>query len=162
MSGRNDDATRVRELADAITAHRAAYYDGAPTISDFDYDRLEDELRALLAERPDLTPDPNPLEQVGAPSVLHAPVRHERPMLSLEKATSDEQVAAFMARFPGQKVVVMPKLDGLSLSVIYERGRLRRVATRGDGTTGDDVTPVAREALDGVPGTIPINERLEV
>ena len=108
-------ATRVRELADAITAHRAAYYDGAPTISDFDYDALEDELRALLAEHPELTPDPNPLEQVGAPSVLHAPVRHERPMLSLDKATSAEQVEAFMARFPGQRVVVMPKLDGLSL-----------------------------------------------
>jgi DNA ligase (NAD+) len=157
-----DDAARVRELADAITAHRAAYYDGAPTISDFDYDRLEDELRALLAEHPELTPDPNPLEQVGAPSVLHAPVRHDRPMLSLEKATSAEQVEAFMARFPGQRVVVMPKLDGLSLSVIYERGRLRRVATRGDGTTGDDVTAVAREALDGVPPSVPVEGRLEV
>src|ERR671933_2022761 len=156
------DATRVRELAEAITAHRAAYYDGAPTVSDFEYDQLEDELRVLLAEHPELTPDPNPLERVGAPSVLHAPVRHERPMLSLEKATSREQVEAFMARFPGQRVVVMPKLDGLSLSVLYDGGRLARVATRGDGTTGDDVTPIARQLIDGIPGTIPTTSRLEV
>ncbi|MEY2532374.1 MAG: ligase, partial [bacterium] len=159
---KTDDATRVRDLADAITAHRAAYYDGAPTISDFDYDQLEDELRGLLAERPELTPDPNPLERVGAPTVLHAPVRHDRPMLSLDKATSPEQVEAFMARFPGQQVVVMPKLDGLSLSVIYENGRMTRAATRGDGTTGDDVTPIARELIDGIPPTIPITSRLEV
>ncbi|MEA2267634.1 MAG: ligase, partial [Solirubrobacteraceae bacterium] len=154
--------TRVRDLADAITAHRAAYYDGAPTISDFDYDQLEEELRALLAEHPELTPDPNPLEQVGAPPVLHAPVRHDRPMLSLDKATSAEQVESFMARFPGQQVVVMPKLDGLSLSLIFEGGRLARAATRGDGTTGDDVTPIARELLDGIPRTIPVESRLEV
>jgi DNA ligase (NAD+) len=162
MSGRPADPARVAELAEAITAHRAAYYDGAPTISDFDFDALEDELRALLAAHPELTPDPNPLEQVGAPSVLHAPVRHDRPMLSLDKATSAEQVEAFMARFPGQRVVVMPKLDGLSLSVVYEGGRLRRVATRGDGTTGDDVTPTARVALDGIPATVPVDESLEV
>ncbi len=162
MAETADPTARVSALADEITAHRAAYYDGAPTVSDFEYDQLEDELRALLAEHPDLTPDPNPLDAVGAPSVLHAPVRHERPMLSLEKATSEEQVEAFMARFPGQTVVVMPKLDGLSLSVVYEGGRLRRVATRGDGTTGDDVTPVAREALDGVPDTIPDEGRVEV
>jgi DNA ligase (NAD+) len=162
MTTSPDVATRVRDLADAIVAHRAAYYDGAPKISDHDYDRLEDELRGLLAEHPELTPDPNPLERVGAPSVLHAPVRHERPMLSLEKATGREQVEAFMARFPGQRVVVMPKLDGLSLSVVYDGGRLARVATRGDGTTGDDVTPIARELIDGIPGTIPVGSRLEV
>jgi NAD-dependent DNA ligase len=139
-----DDAARVRELADAITAHRAAYYDGAPTLADYDYDQLEDELRALLAEHPELTPDPNPLEQVGAPSVLHAPVRHERPMLSLEKATSAEQVEAFMARFPGQRVVVMPKLDGLSLAVIYEGGRRSRPSTRRTPTGRSSTRAAAR------------------
>src|SRR6478672_5970861 len=162
MTTSADPAARIQELAAAITAHRAAYYDGAPKVSDFEYDQLEDELRTLLAEHPDLAPDPNPLEQVGAPAVLHAPVRHERPMLSLDKATTPEQVEAFMARFPGQRVVVMPKLDGLSLSVIYEGGRLVRAATRGDGTTGEDVTPIARVALDGVPETIPSTARIEI
>src|SRR3954464_967344 len=130
---------RVEALAGRLTELRDAYYRGEPLVADADYDALEDELRGLLAEHPELTPDPNPLEQVGAASVLHAPVRHSRPMLSLEKATTPEQVSAFFDRFPGQPVVVMPKLDGLSLALVYERGRLARAITRGDGTTGDDV-----------------------
>ena len=154
---------RVGELADRIVALRDAYYRGAPLVADAEYDAIEDELRALLDEHPDLTPDPNPLEQVGAPAVLHAPVRHARPMLSLEKATKPEQVAAFFDRFPGQPVAVMPKLDGLSLSVVYERGRLARAVTRGDGTTGDDVTPLARALADGIPDAIPVDDgRIEV
>ena len=72
-------------------------------------------------------------------------------MLSLEKATTPEQVAAFFDRFPGQPVVVMPKLDGLSLALVYEGGRLARAVTRGDGTTGDDVTALVRALADGVP-----------
>ena len=110
-------------------------------MADADYDALEDELRALLDEHPELAPDPNPLEQVGAPAVLHAPVRHSRPMLV---AREGDQARAGRARsssrFPGQPVVVMPKLDGLSLALVYEGGRLARAVTRGDGTTGDDVT----------------------
>ena len=86
--------------------------------------------------------------------MLHAPVRHSRPMLSLEKATTPEQVAAFFDRFPGQPVVVMPKLDGLSLALVYEGGRLRRAITRGDGTTGEDVTVLVRALGDGVPDTV--------
>jgi DNA ligase (NAD+) len=162
MTASADPATRVQELAAALTAHRAAYYAGTPTVSDFEYDQLEDELRTLLREHPDLAPDPNPLDVVGAPAVLHAPVRHDRPMLSLEKATTPEQVEAFMARFPGQRVVAMPKLDGLSLSIVYEGGRLLRVATRGDGTTGEDVTPIARAAVDGVPDEVAAEGRVEV
>ena len=131
---------------------RDAYYRGEPLVADAEYDAIEDELRALVDEHPELTPDPNPLEQVGAPSVLHAPVRHSRPMLSLEKATKPEQVEAFFERFPGQPVVVMPKLDGLSLALVYENGRLARAVTRGDGTTGEDVTTLVRAIADGVPG----------
>ena len=83
--------------------------------------------------------------------MLHAPIRHSRPMLSLEKATRPEQVEAFFERFPGQPVVVMPKLDGLSLALVYEGGRLARATTRGDGTTGEDVTLLVRALADGVP-----------
>ena len=153
---------RIDELAGRLTELRDAYYRGDPLVADADYDALEDELRALIAEHPDLTPDPNPLEQVGAPAVLHAPVRHSRPMLSLEKATKPEQVAAFFDRFPGQPVIVMPKLDGLSLAVVYERGRLARAVTRGDGTTGDDVTLLVRALADGVPERIDAGGRVEV
>src|ERR687889_1764382 len=163
MSTATDPRARIEELAARITELRDAYYRGEPLIADADYDALEDELRALIAEHPELAPDPNPLDAVGAPAVLHAPVRHSRPMLSLEKATRPEQVAAFFDRFPGQPVAVMPKLDGLSLSVVYERGRLARAVTRGDGTTGDDVTPLVRALADGIPETIPVKDgRIEV
>src|SRR5918996_133590 len=145
---------RIEELAGRVTELREAYYTGEPLVADADYDALEDELRDLIAAHPDLTPDPNPLEQVGAPAVLHAPVRHSRPMLSLEKASKPEQVAAFFDRFPRQPVIVMPKLDGLSLAVVYERGRLARAVTRGDGTTGEDVTVLVRALAGGGPDRI--------
>ena len=162
MSTSTQPRQRIDELAERLVELRDAYYRGEPLMADADYDALEDELRALLAEHPDLTPDPNPLEQVGAPAVLHAPVRHSRPMLSLEKSTTPEQVAAFFARFPGQSVVVMPKLDGLSLALVYEGGRIARAVTRGDGTTGDDVTRLVRALADGVPDAIGAEGRVEV
>ncbi|WP_028066220.1 NAD-dependent DNA ligase LigA [Solirubrobacter soli] len=153
---------RIQDLADQITALRDSYYRGSPSVADAEYDAIEDELRGLIESNPDLAPDPNPLEQVGAPSVLHAPIRHSRPMLSLEKATKPEQVEAFFDRFPGQPVVVMPKLDGLSLALVYEDGRLARAITRGDGTTGDDVTVLVRALADGVPPSIDAGGRVEV
>jgi DNA ligase (NAD+) len=157
-----DAGKRIQELADQVIALRDAYYRGSPSVADAEYDAIEDELRQLVDANPELTPDPNPLEQVGAPAVLHAPIRHSRPMLSLEKATRPEQVAAFFDRFPGQPVVVMPKLDGLSLALVYEEGRLARAITRGDGTTGDDVTPLVRALTDGVPKKIDAPGRVEV
>jgi DNA ligase (NAD+) len=153
---------RIQELAGQVVALRDAYYQGAPTVADAEYDAIEDELRGLITAHPDLAPDPNPLDQVGAPAVLHAPVRHSRPMLSLEKATRPEQVVAFFDRFPGQPVVVMPKLDGLSLALVYEDGRLVRAVTRGDGTTGEDVTVLVRALTDGIPTRIDAQGRVEV
>jgi len=153
---------RIHELADQVTSLRDSYYRGEPSVADAEYDAIEDELRALISEHPELAPDPNPLEHVGAPAVLHAPVRHSRPMLSLEKAARPEQVVAFFERFPGQPVVVMPKLDGLSLALVYERGRLARAVTRGDGTTGDDVTTLVRALADGVPAKLEAGGRVEV
>src|SRR5919198_3418964 len=157
-----DVRERIETLAARVVGLREAYYGGETLVADAEYDALEDELRGLIAEHPDLAPDPNPLERVGAPGVLHAPVRHSRPMLSLEKASTPEQVAAFFTRFPGQSVVVMPKLDGLSLALVYERGRLARAITRGDGTTGDDVTVLVRALADGVPGAIGAGGTVEV
>jgi DNA ligase (NAD+) len=162
MSTSTEPRERIEDLAARIVELRDAYYRGEPLVADADYDALEDELRALIAANPELAPDPNPLEQVGAAPVLHAPVRHSRPMLSLEKATTPEQVVAFFDRFPGQPVVVMPKLDGLSLALVYEGGRIARAVTRGDGTTGDDVTMLVRALSDGVPGAIDAGGRVEV
>ncbi|QWF85799.1 DNA ligase [Amycolatopsis sp. CA-230715] len=146
-----DAGKRIQELADQVVALRDAYYRGSPKVADAEYDELEDELRGLIEANPDLAPEPNPLERVGASTVLHAPVRHSRPMLSLEKATKSEQVVAFFDRFPGQPVVVMPKLDGLSLALVYEDGRLARAVTRGDGTTGDDMTRWCGRSRAGSP-----------
>jgi DNA ligase (NAD+) len=153
---------RIQELAAQVTTLRDAYYRGSPLVADAEYDAIEDELRGLIMAHPEWAPDPNPLEQVGAPSVLHAPVRHSRPMLSLEKANRPEQVAAFFDRFPGQPVVVMPKLDGLSLALVYTDGRLARAITRGDGTTGEDVTVLIRALADGIPERIEAAGRVEV
>src|SRR4051812_23617133 len=83
-------------------------------------------------------------------------------MLSLEKATKPEQVQAFVDRFPGQPVVVMPKLDGFSLALVYQDGRLAQAITRGDGTTGDDVTKLVRALVDGVPDRLTLHGRVEV
>src|SRR6266536_959739 len=162
MSTSTGVGERIDELAARIVALRDAYYRGEPLVGDADYDALEDELRALVAAHPGLTPDPHPLETVGAPGVLHAPVRHSRPMLSLEKASTPEQVASFFDRFPGQSVVVMPKLDGLSLALVYVGGRLARAVTRGDGTIGEDVTVLVRALGDGVPPRIDAQGRVEV
>jgi hypothetical protein len=82
-----DVGERIQELADQIVVLRDAYYRGSPVVADAEYDAIEDELRTVIDANPELAPDPNPLEQVGAPAVLHAPIRHSRPMLSLEKAT---------------------------------------------------------------------------
>ncbi|GAB3878601.1 NAD-dependent DNA ligase LigA [Kibdelosporangium lantanae] len=153
---------RIRELAERVVELRDAYYRGTPLVADAEYDAVEDELRSLIEANPDLAPDPNPLDQVGAPAVLHAPVRHSRPMLSLEKANRPEQVAAFFDRFPGQPVVVMPKLDGLSLALVYEDGRLARAVTRGDGRTGEDVTTLVRALVDGLPDQVTGDGRVEV
>src|SRR3954447_19697462 len=162
MSSATEPRARIDALAAQITDLRDAYYRGEPKVADADYDALEDELRGLLAEHPELAPADNPLERVGAPSTLHDPVRHSRPMLSLEKATTPEQVAAFLARFPRQAVVVMPKLDGLSVALVFDEGRLAVAATRGDGTTGEDITPLVRAIVDGIPERLPTAGRVEV
>ncbi len=102
---------------------------------------MKDELAALVAEHPDLEPADSPLGKVNAPSELTGPtVRHARPMLSLAKATTEEQVRAFCERFPGRVFRVSEKLDGLSLSIVYTDGKLDYVATRGTGAVGELVT----------------------
>jgi DNA ligase (NAD+) len=119
---------------------------------------LEEEFRALVAEHPELSPADSPLEEVGADlaGALYADARHEVPMLSLEKATSEEELDSFVARFPAQRFALWPKFDGLSLSVLYRGGRLARAATRGTGEVGQDVTVNVRGGdVHGLPETLP-------
>src|SRR6516164_9695498 len=153
---------RIDQLAQDLRHHKRLYYVGEPAISDAEYDALEDELRELLGEHPELTPADNRLEEVGAELAgeLYADARHEVPMLSLEKATTDVELDAFLDRFPGHTFAQWPKFDGLSVSVLYRNGRLARAATRGNGEVGQDVTVNVRGGeVHGMPEALP--ERID-
>jgi DNA ligase (NAD+) len=155
--------TRMRELADELRRHKQLYYNAAPQITDEEYDALEAELVDLEAAYPELKEEDSPTDLVGAPAEtsLFDPVRHERAMASLAKAFTAEELEAFFARFPGERLALMPKFDGTSLSLLYEGGRLVRAATRGDGEIGEDVTANVA-GMKGVPETMPSDVDVEV
>jgi DNA ligase (NAD+) len=122
-----------------------------PSVSDADYDALMAQLRALEAEHPALVTPDSPTQRVGGRAAEgFAPVRHEVPMLSLDNAFSEDEARAFDRRARERLereplgYHAEPKIDGLALSLRYERGLLVRAATRGDGSTGEDVTANAR------------------
>jgi DNA ligase (NAD+) len=153
MAGRQaDDAIRARidALRREIEEHNYRYYVlDAPTIPDAEYDRLFRELQALEAAHPELVTPDSPTQRVGAaPASAFRQVTHRQPMLSLNNAFSDEEVAAFDRRVreglghPADDIeyAAEPKFDGLAVNLTYENGVLVQGATRGDGYTGEDVT----------------------
>ncbi|MGE5592714.1 MAG: NAD-dependent DNA ligase LigA [Betaproteobacteria bacterium] len=139
---------RLRKLRDEIEFHNYRYYVlDDPVISDAEYDRLMNELARLEAAHPELVTPDSPTQRVGAaPAAAFAPVVHRSPMMSLANVYSVEEIRAFDARvrkaLDGEPVeyVAELKIDGLAVSLVYEEGRFVRGATRGDGTTGEDVT----------------------
>jgi DNA ligase (NAD+) len=144
-------AAELERLAAAIARHNHLYHgEDSPEISDADYDALVRANAALEAEFPHLVRDDSPSKQVGAAPAGHlAKVRHALPMLSLDNAFADEEVADFVGRVrrflslgadDEVALTAEPKIDGLSCSLRYEKGVLVQAATRGDGTTGEDVT----------------------
>src|SRR6266516_4276451 len=141
-------AKRVAQLRREIEEHNRRYYEeAAPTISDREYDRLYQELVALEARFLQLVSPDSPTQQVGGkPLQAFAQIPHRVPMLSLDNTYSEKEVASFYARImrllPNEKipVVIEPKVDGVAVSLLYENGRLRHAATRGDGSVGDDIT----------------------
>ncbi|HST31402.1 MAG TPA: NAD-dependent DNA ligase LigA [Chthoniobacterales bacterium] len=141
-------ATRLGKLRHEIKEHDRRYYeDSAPTISDRDYDRLYKELVDLEARFPKLVTPDSPTQQVGGkPLQAFAQIEHRLPMLSLDNTYSEDEVANFYKRItkllPNEKipVVIEPKVDGVAVSVMYENGKLKYAATRGDGLVGDDIT----------------------
>ena len=136
-----DIDARIDWLAKQIERHSDLYYNRAePEISDAEYDELWDELNSLSPEHPQLG-------MVGSdPPPGSTKVDHLFRMMSLDKATSDEEIAHFVSETTaqGRRFVCQPKLDGSALSLEYRRGRLVRAATRGNGTRGEDVTANAR------------------
>jgi DNA ligase (NAD+) len=167
--------TRHRELVERIRAADDAYYERqAPTMDDAAYDQLFRQLVALETAFPALvTPDSPTQRPAGAPSGTFDEVRHARPMLSLANAFSADELRAFDARVrrglglppapepaPELEYVAELKIDGLAISLRYERGRFVQGATRGDGTTGEDVTANLR-TIQSLPDPLPERASLE-
>lgn len=145
-------ADRIAELADAIVHHKRAYYGGKPEISDVSYDKLEDELRLLAAEHPALS-------MVGGELISDLPkVSHAQPMLSLQKTY---ETAELLRWADAEWVVGTLKVDGVSLSLIYENGSLALAKTRGNGLVGEDVTAKIRWVSDVLP-QISLNSTVEI
>lgn len=139
---------RIAALRADIAEHNRRYYDeSAPIISDREYDRLYRELLDLEARFPQFAAADSPTRRVGGqPLKAFTQVTHRAPMLSLDNTYSEEEIGAFYRRLekllPNEKIpfVVEPKVDGVAVSLLYENGQLQYAATRGDGTTGDDIT----------------------
>jgi DNA ligase (NAD+) len=160
---------RVEALRDELRRHERLYYvDNRPEITDPEFDSLMRELIALEAEHPDLASPDSPSRRVGGqPASEFATVVHAEPMLSLENAYSWDEAAAWgarAARVLGREprgFVAELKIDGLSIGLRYEGGRLVRAATRGDGTRGEDVTDNVR-TIRAIPLTIAEETPFEV
>ena len=153
MEKRQEEIERLREL---IRYHNRRYYVlDDPEISDAEYDRLFQRLVALEKEYPELVTPGSPTQRVGGePRTGFKQVKHRLPMLSLENVFSDEDIKDFdsrVRRFLGEEgpfhYTVEPKIDGLAVELVYEKGRLVVASTRGDGYTGEDVTGNAKTIL---------------
>ncbi|MEU9981145.1 NAD-dependent DNA ligase LigA [Streptomyces sp. NPDC050856] len=144
------------QLAEQVEEHRFRYYvKDQPVISDAEFDRLLRSLEALEEEYPELrTPDSPTQKVAGAYETEFTAVQHRERMLSLDNAFADEELAAWADRVAKEigtseyHFLCELKVDGLAVNLTYERGRLTRAATRGDGRTGEDITPNVRTIAD--------------
>lgn len=152
---------RIDQLRAEIEEHNRLYYkEAAPRISDQDYDRLYRELAELEAQHTQFASPSSPTQRVGGgPLEAFRPVGHRVPMLSLDNTYSEGEVADFYRRLerllPNAliPVVIEPKVDGVAVSLLYEKGKLQYAATRGDGAVGDDITQNIR-TIRTVPGVL--------
>jgi len=148
VSADADAAPRIAALREQIRRHDHLYYvEARPEVSDAEYDALMRELRALEARHPDLVTADSPTRRVaGQVAAAFVPVEHKVAMLSLDNATTHDQLREFEARLrralPGAAFdyVCEPKIDGLGVALLYQDGRFVRAATRGDGRVGEDIT----------------------
>jgi len=155
---------RVDELRAEIEHHRYRYHLlDDPEVADAEYDDLMRELRALEDRFPELATADSPTQTVGgAPAPLFAPVTHRAPMLSLDNAFSFEELDAWAQRVErgvgeGARFACELKIDGVACALTYQRGRLVKAATRGDGRVGEDITANVR-TVEGVPRTLAVDD----
>ncbi|WP_148509960.1 NAD-dependent DNA ligase LigA [Hungatella hathewayi] len=150
---------KQRELTERLNIYREKYYDqNAPSVSDEIYDRLFDTLKEL-EQQTGIYMANSPTQTVGYPVVSKLEkTRHEIPLLSLDKTKSSEDLALFQGT---QQVMLMLKLDGLTVKLTYENGRLIEAATRGDGDEGEVITHNT-SGITGIPAQIPYTGRLVV
>jgi len=161
-SGSKDVEKKLEALREKIRHHEYRYYVlDDPEISDFDFDKLMEQLKKLEAEYPALVTSDSPTRRVGgAPREGVVKVRHSSPMLSLDNTYSEEELRDWerrvheLAGHTDVEYVCELKLDGMSLALLYEDGHLVRGITRGDGTTGEDVTLNVR-TVRSIPLSIP-------
>ncbi|WP_064605500.1 NAD-dependent DNA ligase LigA [Photobacterium sp. J15] len=148
-----DIQQQLKELRDQLAYHGHRYYvEDNPEIPDAEYDRMMQQLLALEAENPALITPDSPSQRVGGkPLDGFTQVTHELPMLSLDNAFNDDELRAFEKRMQDRLIPSLslsyccePKLDGLAVSLMYENGILVQAATRGDGTTGENITTNVR------------------
>ena len=166
---------RVEKLREEIEYHNYRYYIlDQPEISDAQYDRLMKELEALEEQHPELRSPNSPTQRVGAPPLEEFEmVRHSIPMLSLANAFDesetrdfDKRVKKFLGSSADVEYVAEPKLDGLAVELVYERGQFVVGSTRGDGVNGENITQNLRTLktipLQLIRKDVPVPERLEV
>ena len=160
---RSEPRTEVAALREELNYHRHRYFVlDDPEISDAEYDALFDRLLDLERSHPELVTADSPTQRVGAePSSQFDEVRHDTPMLSLDKCTSADELAAWEARCrrlldPDDELSYFcePKIDGVAVSLLYTDRILVRAATRGDGETGEDITPNVR-TIPEIPVQLP-------
>ncbi len=158
------ERSRHRELSEELDRYAFAYYVlDAPLTSDGQYEELMAELKALEAAHPALVTPDSPSQKVnGGFTATFAPVQHLERMQSLDNAFTSDELSAWAARVDreggtGASFLCELKVDGVAVAIVYERGRLVRAATRGDGTTGEDVTANVR-TMDGVPAQLTGND----
>ena len=159
MVKRADIVVEIERLRGEINHHNYAYHSlDAPEVSDFEFDALFRTLKALESDHPELITKDSPTQRVGStPLTTHAQVTHELPMLSLDNAFSEQDIVDFEKRIAARlnisesiEFACEPKIDGVAVSLMYEDGRLLRGATRGDGTTGEDITQNVR-TIESIP-----------
>src|SRR5208283_2431962 len=153
----------IKQLNKTLEEARDAYYQkAAPIMSDADYDEGEKLLRKYVAEAPHLAEYAPVLKTVGSDLTAQGRVRHAVPMLSIENQYTFEDVLAWCKSLPpNTKVILEPKFDGISVSIIYKSGKLLRALTRGTGAEGEDITAQVG-AVKTIPKELPIAIDMEV